>query len=321
MIVYGLLAVAALIVLFLSLKPIKVDTLVSNPQPSQSYQESIKRIQEIRTNDAKGLAPTGHLILMDHGRKVKKVIVFFHGFTSSPRQFKSLGERFYKLGYNVYIPRIPHHGMNDQMLSNLNHLTAEKLIQTSDQAVDVAQGLGEQVIVVGLSMGGAMAGWLAQFRLDIEKAVIIAPTFGTARVPSYFLKHSANYFLSVPNHFIWWDSRQKSNLIRPTGTYQGFPSRAMGEVRRLGLSVKELSKRMRPRAQSILMITNANDDAVSKEGVDVVVNNWKSQGFPVSSFEFSKESNLGHDLIDPEQRNQNVALVYPKIIELIDAKK
>lgn len=315
----GLLAITFFIALFLSLKPIKIDTLNSHSNPSNNYQESIKRIQEQQNNSPKNVAPTGHSIVKVHGHMVKNVIVFFHGFTSSPRQFENLGKKFFNLGYNVYIPRMPHHGLNDQM-NSLNQLTAEELVKTGDEAVDIANGLGEKVTIVGLSMGGAIAGWLAQFRLDVDKTVIIAPTFGTARIPNFFFKHTVNYFLTAPNHFIWWDSKQKSNLQRPTGTYQGFPSRTLGEVRRLGWGMQQFSKKIKPTAKSILMITNANDDAVSKEGIDNIVKNWERNNYPVQNFEFSKNLNLGHDLIDPGQPNQNIFIVYPKIIELIENK-
>ena len=205
------------------------------------------------------------------------------------------------------------------MQSKLEELTAEKLISFGVKSVDTARGLGNHVIVVGLSMGGAITGWLAHFRSDIDKAVIIAPTFGTARVPNIFLKPMINYFLTIPNHFVWWDSKKKFNLKRPTGTYQGFSSRAFGEIRRLGWVVQTISKKIKPSANSILMITNTNDDAVNKQGIDFVMNNWKMNGYPVQSFEFSKDLELGHDIIDPEQSHQNTSVVYPKIIELIES--
>jgi len=44
-------------------------------------------------------------------------------------------------------------------------------------------------------------------------------------------------------------------------------------------------------------------------------------GYPVERYEFPKDLALNHDLIDPEQPNQNIALVYPKIIELIEAEE
>ena len=255
---------------------------------------------------------------MNHGKKVKRVIVFFHGFTKSPRQFEALGRRFYELGYNVYIPRIPFHGSQGSVSANLVKLTAQDLTAMSDEAVDIAQGLGEHVTVAGISMGGVMTGWVAQLRHDVDRAVLIAPSFGPYKFPVHFLKPAINYLLMRPSYLIWWDPQKKRGLKLPEGTYYGFPSRAIGEVFRLGWCVKILGKESRPVTHSILIITNANDQAVSKDEINVVISDWqKYNAYQIQDYEFSKNLNLGHDLIDPQQPDQNISMVYPKLLSLI----
>ena len=54
----------------------------------------------------------------------------------------------------------------------LGRLTALELARAADEAVDVAHGLGTHVTVMGLSMGGVMAGFVAQGRPDVERAVL-----------------------------------------------------------------------------------------------------------------------------------------------------
>lgn len=315
------LATAALLVFigYLCLRPIDIESLKPNVDPAKNFSDSLQRIEQLRVQSPRDLAPTGKTILMHHGQRTERVIVFLHGFTSSPRQFQALGQQFYQRGYNVYIPRIPHHGRMDQMRSALAQLTAEKLVAAADSAVNIAHGLGEHVTVVGLSMGGAMTAWVAQWRTDLERAVMIAPNLGTARIPNVFFKPSINYFLLGADRFIWWDSELRSSLKRPTGTYQGFPSKAFGEVRRLAWSVLQTSAIKKPQAQSLLVITNANDQAVSANGVNNVVDHWQQHQVVVERFEFPADEQLGHDLIDPEQPNQNTASVYPRLIELIES--
>jgi len=89
-----------------------------------------------------------------HGERVNNAVVFLHGFTSCPDQFDQLGRLYYEKGYNVYIPRLPRHGDRDPLGLSLQGLTAEELAEAAMQAVDIAQGLGERVLVSGLS-GGA----------------------------------------------------------------------------------------------------------------------------------------------------------------------
>ena len=313
----GLSGVLVLIISFLYLYPIKTDSLVSHPRPSQSFEESLKRIDILRKADPQGIAPSGRTILMSHGKRMERVIVFFHGFTKSPRQFETLGRQFYNLGYNVYIPRIPDHVFKDPVSANLKRLTAEDLVAMSDEAVDIAQGLGAHITVAGISMGGVMTGWVAQSRHDVDRAVLIAPSFGPYKFPEYFLKPAINYLLMRPSYLIWWDPQKKKTLKVPEGTYYGFPSRAIGEVFRLGWCVKILGKESRPSTPSIFVITNANDQAVSKEEINAVISDWQKRDAQIQNYEFPKNFNVGHDLIDPQQPDQNISAVYPQILALI----
>lgn len=313
------LVLFVLFALYLCLFPVKLGTLASRPFPSASYEESDQRIKNILLTDTPEVQENARAIFLGHGHKVKNAIVFFHGFTNSPRQFAQLGKEFYNRGYNVYIPRVPYHGLNASAVRELAHLKAEDLTKTADESVDIAAGLGERITVVGLSMGGVMAGWAAQKRPDVDKAVLIAPNFGTFKIPDFFLKPSINFLLLKRDMFIWWDKNMRENMPRPESAYTGFSSRALGEIRRLGYGVQVLAHQNRPESPSILVITNANDRAVSQEGIDAVVNEWRKYSeVDLEYFEFEKDLGLGHDLIDPEQPNQKVDVVYPKLLELID---
>lgn len=306
------------VVIILRFYPVKTGTLTSCPRPSHSYEESVRRIQALRNSDPPAVIPDGRLIFLDQGKTAPHVIVFFHGFTNSPRQFKALGEEFYKRGYNVLIPRIPHHGLRDRMGKDLASLTAEELKATCEEAVDIAQGLGTHVTVAGLSMGGVMAGWAAQFRDDVDQAVLIAPNFGTFRVPAWLARHTINFLTLWPDRFVWWDRRLKTAAPGPESAYYGFSSRALGEIRRLGWAVQAQGQLSAPGAESILLITNAHDKAVKKESIAIIQNNWERAGSGrIRCYEFPEDLKLNHDLIDPRQPDQKIQLVYPKVLGLI----
>ncbi len=306
------------LIIMLRVYPVKTHTLTSSPRPARSYAESLQRIQALESSDSSAVAQEGRLIFLDQGDTVPHVIVFFHGFTNSPRQFKSLGEEFHKRGYNVLIPRIPHHGLQDRMGADLARLTAEELKAACEEAVDIAQGLGEHVTVAGLSMGGVMAGWAAQFRDDIDQAVLIAPSFGTFRAPSWLVKHTINLLTLWPNRFIWWDPRLKTGNAGPESAYYGFSSRALGEIRRLGWVVQAHGQDAPPRAKSILFITNAHDQAVNKDSIDIIRRAWQKHApHKIHLYEFPDDLQLDHDVIDPQQPGQRIQIVYPRILNLI----
>lgn len=315
----GILIVLILVMVFLENYPIEKESLRSQPCPSLSFEESLRRIETLKQADPDNTGLRGHTIAMHYNKKTDKVIVFFHGFTNSPRQFEELAERFFEDGYNVLIPRVAHHGLERSMEKELNRLTAEELRGLTDEAIDIAQGLGDKVIVAGLSMGGVMAGWAAQFRNDVDLAVVIAPCFGTYKLPNRFLKHSINLLHLYPDRFIWWDRELKSDLVRPLNAYQGFSSRALGEIRRLAWMVQERSADAEPAAHKILLITNANDKVINQESIDIIRDHWQSEApEKLRTYRFPQKLKLGHDLIDPQQPNQKTEEVYPKLIELID---
>ena len=72
-------------------------------------------------------------------------------------QFASFAALLYRKGDNVYVPRLPHHAERADEAAALARITAEELRDAADAAVDLAGGLGDSVIVVGLSAGGTMA--------------------------------------------------------------------------------------------------------------------------------------------------------------------
>ena len=44
-----------------------------------------------------------------------------------------------------------------------------------------ADGLGDKITVTGLSLGGVMSAYAAQFRPDVDRAVVISPRHTAAR--------------------------------------------------------------------------------------------------------------------------------------------
>jgi hypothetical protein len=57
---------------------------------------------------------------------------------------------------------------------------------------------------------------------------------------------------------------------------------------------------------------------VDNRGVAGVVANWRRLGVPVHTHEFPATWGLIHDIIDPAQEQQQVAAVYPKLVEWAD---
>lgn len=316
-ILYGAAATIARIGLLLAW-PSRKEPLTTNIAPVHTYAEALERIAHLQTLDTEVVNPLCQLTFMTHGHKVERVVVLLHGFTNCPYQFVALGTLLYEQGYNVLIPRIPHHGLADRLSDDLVHLTAEELAAVADESVDIAHGLGEKVTLVGLSGGGVAAAWAAQNRSDIERAVIIAPVFGLKLVPRILLKPVMHLSLRLPNRFIWWDSEHKADAPRPPQAYPRFASRALAQVLKLAAATFRQARFAAPATRSIVMVTNASDPAVDNRIPAELVQLWRNHGAAhVQTYEFAKELELIHDIIDPGQIQQQTALVYPILMDLI----
>ena len=57
--------------------------------------------------------------VLHHGAATERAIVLFHGFTNCPRQFSALAQQFFERGFNVYVPRLPRHGLRDKLTTEL----------------------------------------------------------------------------------------------------------------------------------------------------------------------------------------------------------
>lgn len=308
-----LIIVTAAFVLF---KPINKLSYQTNILPISDYQTALNQFKKLNPVDPSKINPDCESKLLDHGKKVEKVIVFFHGYTTCPKQFLDLAEQFYTLGYNVLIPREPYHGYKDRLTSDIALLTSEDLAKTADDYTNLAHGLGNKVIAAGISGGGTTVAWIAENRNDVDLAVLISPAFNLKAIPSNFIIPAVNYYSITPNSFTWWDE-QKQEQADPPHAYPRYATKSLAQIVRLGYLTTKHSKNNKPLAKAILVVTNANDGAVDNKVTDTVKSNWEKLGYKVSAYEFPKALNLGHDLIDPIQPDARTDIVYPKLIDLI----
>jgi pimeloyl-ACP methyl ester carboxylesterase len=316
----GIFAVIILLFVVLAFKPFSLQETYS-PDPADTYEEALTRIEAIQADEAEipDLSPECGSILLTHEEKVENVIVFLHGFTSCPDQFDTLGQEYFDQGYNVFIPRQPRHGLQEYAGDPLKGLTAEELAAFGTQVADIAQGLGERVVVVGLSGGGAVATWLSQERTDVDLAVPVAPFLGIGFIPRPLTRPLTNLILLIPDFHQWWDPvHQLSNPLSAPYSYRGYYMHALFENLRLGFAAEADAKDVKPAAGSILVITNANDESVNNEVVAEFEQLWLEHGEQfLQTYQFEKELGIPHDMITFDRPDGRVDLVYPVLLDLI----
>lgn len=131
-----------------------------------------------REDTVKGLKPGNEAYIQWadslNKRKTPYSIIYIHGFGAGPMEgdpvHRFLGEHF---GANVFVTRLPEHGIRRS--NGMEYLSAQKLADAAGEAYQIGKSLGDSVIVVGTSMGGALSLLLASQQPEISAVVLYSP--------------------------------------------------------------------------------------------------------------------------------------------------
>lgn len=288
-----------------------------NPVAAPTYDDAVKGIQQlIALDDAD---PTIEKValprLYEHGSQTTNAIVLFHGFTNCPQQFDQMAHEFYDRGFNVYVPRIPRHGKADRLTRDLAHLTVNELKTCSKASYDFARLLGKNVTILGLSLGGTMAMWLAQTQ-PVDLAVPVSPFLDPIGFSHGAGLASMRLLNALPNQYWYWDPRIGANQ-KPDYAYPGFPTHALAQIVFLGDLVFQEAKKTKPLARNIVLVTNDKESAVNNSVARVVLDEWNRNGATASEVVLSGLGKPRHDIIDLTTFPDAQTLVYPKLESLV----
>jgi carboxylesterase len=95
-----------------------------------------------------------------------------HGFTGSPVSMRPLAEALAEAGFAVELPRLPGHGTD---AADLALTTWDDWLAEAERALGELRGRvpGGRVVVLGISMGGALTLALAQRHGDLAGVVVV----------------------------------------------------------------------------------------------------------------------------------------------------
>ena len=173
--------------------------------------------------------------------------------------------------------------------------------------------------IAGLSGGGVMAAWAAQFRPDVDHVVVIGPAFGLPFAPAWVSSFLRASLLHLPNFFIWWDPRVKEKIVGPPHAYPRFSTKGLAETFRLGMVVRNAAKQTKPAAKHIQLVLSDFDAAIHLPTARKLAEEWKQHGADVAVYEFAKDLKIWHDMIDPLQSTQQISVVYPVVLPMLSA--
>ncbi|GAC1409622.1 MAG: hypothetical protein NVSMB64_18440 [Candidatus Velthaea sp.] len=253
--------------------------------------------------------------LHHHGARAERAVVFYHGFTNCPAQFGEIARAAYERGANVYVPRLPKHGYADKETTALATLRADELEIAALDAVKLAAGLGSRVDVLGLSVGGTLAAWLAQ-TCALGTAVAVAPFFSIKAVAPPFEPLLEGTLGVLPDFELWWNPKLKA-AQGPAHGYPRFATHALAESMKIGDRAIALAKQHAPQAQRAILVTNPEDPAVNNAAARRLWELWQPHG--ADAREIVLDAGKRHDIIEPQTFPEARTLVYPALLDALFA--
>jgi carboxylesterase len=290
--------------------PTNTDSLVSHPHPAADYEAAMARARLIQRGDSIA-TPTGRSLLRVHGHRTPRAFVLFHGLTNSPYQFRDLADSISDAGDNVFVPRLPWHALPGGTQRDLARLRATALREVADASIDIASGLGDTVIVFGLSLGGTMAAWVAQFR-PVDLVVIAAPALGVSHVTAALETPLMNLGLRLPDY----SHDDPRDPLRPD-RMPGWCSRGIAQMMELALAARRGASERAPRTHAIRMLVNAHDQTINRTLIDDLVASWRAKGAAIETHELSDTLRLPHDVVDPTEPGAKPSVTEPLIVALL----
>ncbi|HUA10243.1 MAG TPA: alpha/beta fold hydrolase [Candidatus Acidoferrales bacterium] len=271
-------------------------------------------LARFRQRDHRGISEEGRTKLLLHGEVRPVATVLFHGMSASPEQFARFAHELHARGHNVVVPRLPRHGHRNRLTTALARLRADDLRQLGTESVELAQGLGERVVVAGFSLGGLLAAWIAQ-RYPVDRAIAIAPFLGMSWMPARWTAPFTDLVLRLPNIFGWWDPIARERQ-QPEHGYPRYSSHAVGESLLLARDVFAHASEAFA-ARELILVINARETAVNNRAIERLAALMRASRAAALEEVRLRDIPLSHDIIEPSRHPAVAEHVFPELLDLL----
>jgi esterase/lipase len=236
-----------------------------------------------------------------HPGLTDKVVLFFHGFTSTPEQFLSIGKVFFKAGYNVLIPRLPGHGLAGDWNSDRPPPLPQDPQLYQQFGLDwlqQAQMLGNSVIIGGLSGGSTLSAWLAlECSQQIDRALLFAPYLSNSNI-------AVDLVVRILDIYFEWKTKPG---VASFG-YKGFAMPALRVFLDMGQEV--LARAKQQPAAPMLIVSSERDSAVSNQDHQILFKSVLTEQ-PQSWYHcFDRQLDIPHNMMTIAEGNPCVDLLF-----------
>ncbi|WNJ20604.1 alpha/beta fold hydrolase [Pontibacter sp. G13] len=151
-----------------TLSPESKEVSIPLNELSDFIQHQESQVQGIRAGNQ------SQIFWVDSVRKTKTVVLYLHGFSASPEEgrdaVQAFGERY---GANIFLPRLQAHGVDEP--EPMLKMSADGLLQSAEDAYQIAKTMGDHVVIMATSTGGSLALLLAQRHPEIAGLILYSP--------------------------------------------------------------------------------------------------------------------------------------------------
>jgi esterase/lipase len=206
--------------------------------------------------------------IMEHP-SAEEAIVLVHGLTDSPYFMTAIGEHFFKLDYNVYLPLLHCHGLKVPV--GMETVKLEEWKANVNYAVGQAKAKAKRVSIGGLSTGGTLSFYTAMTNPDITgKLYLFSAALDLAGGwKGQFLERLAR-FPGMANFLELFE--KEKDLIGPNPyRYDHMDKDGARELARLIKETDALTRRFSKKnliAKDIFAAHSESDDVASIEGIE-----------------------------------------------------
>jgi esterase/lipase len=175
-----LIAIIAIIILY-AIGPHPDAPVLAGPSWNNIPDEpqAVNAFLKAKESSNRNLKPNneGQIVWADSAKpqKTKTVVLYIHGFSASPMEGNPLHREVAKaLHANLVLARVEDHG-EFPTDSTMAKATADKFYQSVENYYALAKKLGDEVIVLGTSFGGAMSLVLATKHPEMKALLLYGP--------------------------------------------------------------------------------------------------------------------------------------------------
>jgi esterase/lipase len=207
-------------------------------------------------------------------KKTKYCILYLHGFSATRQEISPVPEDTAKqLHANYHANRLTGHGLSGEELTSA---TPYDWMYDTLEAWQIAEQLGEQVIIMCTSTGGTLATWLAQQDVTAGKLaamIMVSPNFGPKHwaMPLFQMPWSKHWIPLITNGTHGWEPTSEAGAT--FWTYQ-YPTSVLHDMNALVRAV------FRSRVEHIevptLFIYADEDKIVDAKKTDQIARRWGS---------------------------------------------